>query len=72
MSKSYAFTQPMPVSGIVDRALSTSFIAVLPREEQDVVRSKITRIVEGEPALRGRDVVAFPYVTELYVFEKTA
>ncbi len=71
-SKSYAFTQPMPVSGIVDRALSTSFIAVLPREEQDVVRSKITRIVEGEPELRGRDVVAFPYVTELYVFEKTA
>jgi hypothetical protein len=60
----------MPVSGIVDRALSTSFIAVLPREEQDVVRARIERIVEGTPELRGKEMVDFPYLTELYLFER--
>jgi SAM-dependent methyltransferase len=69
-SKSYPFTQPMPVSGIVDRALSTSFIAVLPRAEQDVVRARIERIIEDTPELRGKETIEFPYVTELYVFGK--
>ncbi len=39
LSKSYPFTQPMPPSGIVDRALSTSFIALLPQSEQDGLES---------------------------------
>jgi SAM-dependent methyltransferase len=69
-SKSYPFTQPMPASGIVDRALSTSFIAVLPREEQDIVRAKVMRIIEREPLLAAKDTVQFPYVTELHVFKK--
>jgi SAM-dependent methyltransferase len=69
-SKSFPFSQPRPVSGIVDRALSTSFIAVLPREEQDVVRARIERIVEGTPELRGKEMVDFPYLTELYLFER--
>lgn len=69
-SKSYPFSQPMPPSGIVDRALSTSFIAVLPREEQDLVRAKIERVIQNDPALIGRDVVAFPYVTEMHIFLK--
>jgi SAM-dependent methyltransferase len=69
-SRSYPFTQPMPAGGIVDRALSTSFIAVLPRKEQDTVRAKVTAIIAGEPALAGQDPIQFPYVTELYVFRK--
>jgi SAM-dependent methyltransferase len=69
-SKSYPFTQAMPASGIVDRALSTSFIAVLPREEQDIVRAKVMRIIEREPLLAAKDTVQFPYVTELHVFKK--
>ena len=66
-SRSYPFAQAMPASAIVDRALSTSFIAALSRDEQDVVRRKITRIVESEPSL-AQDPVAFPYLTELYLF----
>jgi hypothetical protein len=71
-SKNYPFSQPMPIKGIVDRALSTSFIAVLPRDEQDLVRGKIERMIESHPALIGRDMVAFPYVTEMHLFLKQA
>jgi hypothetical protein len=60
----------MPPKGIVDRALSTSFIAALPCEEQDLVRGKIERMIESHPALIGRDMVAFPYVTEMHLFLK--
>ena len=69
-SSSYPFTQPMPPGGIVDRALSTSFIAVLPQDEQDVVRAKILGIVDREPLLRGKKSIEFPYVTELHLFRK--
>ena len=69
-SKSYPFSQPMPPSGIVDRALSTSFIAVLPSEEQDRVRAKVESVIQNAPALIGRELVAFPYVTELHLFGK--
>ena len=69
-SRCYPFTQPMPPGGIVDRALSTSFIAVLPPSEQEIVRSNVTRIIEGEPQLAGKDAIEFPYLTELYLFRK--
>ena len=69
-SRRYPFTQPTPPGGIIDRALSTSFIAALPDAEQDIVRARIRRIIDGEPLLAGRDAVAFPYVTELHLFGK--
>lgn len=69
-SCSFPYTQPMPASGIVDRALSTSFIAALPAAEQEVVRQRIGRVVADEPALAGRARIEFPYVTELYLFRK--
>jgi len=69
-SRSYPFSQPMPATGIVDRALSTSFVAVLPEHEQNIVRAKVKGIVESEPLLSDRDVIEFPYVTELHLFGK--
>ncbi len=69
-SKKLPFSQPMPATAIVDRALSTSFITVLPEDEQDVVRAKIRSVIEWEPLLRDRDVIEFPYVTELHLFAK--
>jgi len=69
-NKSYPFSQPMPIGGIMARALSTSFIAALPEDEQKVVRKKVEGVIEREPALTGQDVIAFPYVTELYLFGK--
>jgi SAM-dependent methyltransferase len=67
-SRSWPFAQEMAARTIVDRALSTSFIAALPVAEQEVVREKIASIVAAEPSL-ARDPVEFPYVTELYLFD---
>ena len=71
-SRSYPFSQPMPATGIVDRALSTSFITLMPEHEQNVVRAKVESIIEQDPLLSGRDVIEFPYVTELHLFRKQA
>jgi SAM-dependent methyltransferase len=69
-SRSYPFSQSVPANGIVDRALSTSFIAVLPEDEQNIVRTKVQSIIERFPLLSGRDAIEFPYVTELHLFGK--
>ena len=71
-SRSYPFAQPMGVSGIADRALSTSFIAALPKTEQDVVSERIAGLVESEVSLKGHTHVEFPYVTQVYLFRKRA
>ena len=71
-SRSYPFAQPMAVSGIADRALSTSFIAALPKTEQDVVSERIAGLVESEVSLKGHTHVEFPYVTQVYLFRKRA
>ena len=67
-SWSLPFTQQMPASGIVDRALSASVIAKLPPDELKIARAKVQGIIDNEPLLAGRGLVEFPYVTELYVF----
>jgi hypothetical protein len=69
-TRGYPFSQPMPPSAIVDRALSTSFVAALPGGEQDLIRQQVAAIIDRDPMLAGRDVIAFPYVTELYLFAK--
>jgi SAM-dependent methyltransferase len=69
-SRSYPFSQPVPATGIVDRALSTSFIAVLPEDEQNIVRAKVRSLIERYPLLSDNDAIEFPYVTELHLFGK--
>lgn len=48
---------------IVDRLMSVSFIAALPAAEQDSVRARLRALAATHPALRGRDVIDFPYET---------
>jgi SAM-dependent methyltransferase len=69
-SRSYPFSQPVPATGIVDRALSTSFIAVLPEDEQNIVRAKVRNLIERYPLLSDNNAIEFPYVTELHLFGK--
>ena len=60
----------MPATGIVDRALSTSFITVLSGGVQKILRTKIESLIERDALLSDRDVIEFPYVTELHLFGK--
>lgn len=51
---------------LVDRALSTSFIATLPEPEQERVSARIHALTEHHPALQGNTPFALPYRTEIY------
>ncbi len=51
---------------IVDRVLSTSFIAALPAAERERVAARVRVLIAETPALRGRDHVAFPYQLAVY------
>lgn len=64
-SGSYPFSQPMPLTGIVDRALSTSFVAALPKDEQDRVRPQVESLIESDSLPADHAVIEFPYVAEM-------
>jgi SAM-dependent methyltransferase len=51
---------------IVERALSVSFIAALPTDEQARVADEIRALIAATPSLADRSTVAFPYVTHAH------
>ena len=55
-----------PARVIVERALSVSFIAALPADEQARVADEIRALIAATASLAGRATVAFPYVTRAY------
>jgi SAM-dependent methyltransferase len=55
-----------PERVIVDRALSVSFIAALPPEEQAKVAAQVRKLIARTPALAGKEEVSFPYETRAY------
>jgi SAM-dependent methyltransferase len=55
----------MPVDGIVDRVLSTSFIAALAQEEGETVRKEVIAIIGAHPELRQARKIRFLYVAKL-------
>ena len=61
-----------PERVVVDRILSTSFIAALPEDERAKVAERVRKIVDEAPELAGREIVAFPYATRAYVCERTS
>jgi SAM-dependent methyltransferase len=63
----YPFEHRMPPGGIVDRVLSSSFIAALPQAEQDAVRQEVLGVIAAYPELAGADEIGFPYVSRLYL-----
>lgn len=52
---------------IVNRVLSTSFIAALPAAGRDAVAAQVRQLIDDEPELAGRKIVAMPYRTMAYV-----
>jgi SAM-dependent methyltransferase len=55
-----------PERVIVDRVLSTSFIAALPEAERARFTDRVRALIAATPTLAGRAEVAFPYQTHAY------
>ena len=55
---------------LVDRALSVSFIAGLPKAEKTQVAHRVRDLLDQDPLTRGRDRIAFPYTTDVYFSRK--
>jgi hypothetical protein len=53
--------QELSRDGLVERALSTSFIAALPASERDAVAGRVRALVSTEP-------VGLAYTSELFVY----
>lgn len=59
-----------PERVIVDRVLSVSFIAALPRPTQYVVAARLRELIATTPELSGREEVTVPYQTVAYWCER--
>lgn len=70
LSKQYGFVQKVGRTGIHDRVFSTSFIAALAPAEQQRVRRAVDSIVAGDAAIRDADEIAFPYRSDLHLFQR--
>ena len=66
-ARDHPFSHRMRVDGIVDRVLSTSFIADLGEEERESVRKEVFAIIGAHPELRQAREIRFPYVAKLYL-----
>ncbi|AGH49225.1 methyltransferase [Sphingomonas sp. MM-1] len=55
---------------VLDRTLSTSFIAALPPAGQEAVAARVRALIASTPALAGEET-AFPYETAAFAFRKT-
>jgi SAM-dependent methyltransferase len=59
-----------PEQVIVDRTLSTSFIAALPAAARHDLADSIRAIIAATPEIAGKDMVAFPYETAAFDCQK--
>lgn len=55
-----------PENVIINRTLSTSFIAALPENEKRKVRNQVLSVIENSPELKNQSQVTFPYETLAY------
>ncbi len=59
-----------PETVVVDRVASSSFIAALPADARECVLADVRTLLREHPATRDRDVIEFPYRTDVYVAER--
>jgi SAM-dependent methyltransferase len=58
--------QSLDRAGLVDRALSISYVAQLLPEQRDQLAERVRALWRDEPILAGSETVGLPYVTELF------
>jgi SAM-dependent methyltransferase len=59
-----------PEHVIIDRVLSTSFIAALPTTERNGVAARVRQLIATTPELAGKSEVTMPYVTAAFNCQK--
>ena len=60
-----------PVEQVVSkRLLSTSFIAALPKEQQQQLKQQFEQIIKNYTDKGVKDMINFPYITYVYIFKK--
>ena len=57
----FRLEQPLDVEALVDRVLSTSYIAARPVAEQDALAEEVRRLVDGRP-----EPLVLPYLTDVF------
>jgi SAM-dependent methyltransferase len=55
-----------PQQVIVDRILSTSFVAALPRPQQHIVAARLRDLIATTPSLNRREEITVPYQTVVF------
>jgi SAM-dependent methyltransferase len=61
-----------PEHVIIDRVLSTSFIAALPPAQRIRIAAQLRQLIANTPDLTGKSKVTMPYVTAAYICQKVA
>lgn len=70
--REFSHVQRAPPETIVDRALSVSFIGVLPAAVQAQVAEEVRRLLARSPETAGRAIVDLPYRTDVFVAHRAA
>lgn len=64
--REFTHVQRAPTETIVDRALSVSFIGILPAEAQAKVAEEVRSLLARSPETAGRAEIELPYRTDVY------
>jgi hypothetical protein len=62
----FRIAQQMTTGGVCDRVASTSFVAAMPTGEREALLTQVRALTLGRD-----EPFAFPYVTEVYVAERS-
>jgi SAM-dependent methyltransferase len=65
-TRSFPFEQALTRQQVLDRVLSTSFVATLAPSDRDAVADGVLALLEEDPNTAGRDVVRLPYRTDVH------
>ncbi len=68
--RAFPFSHSTRIDGIVARALSTSYISLLPEGEQERVRARIMALADRHAALRVVTEIPFPHVSLFYLLRR--
>jgi SAM-dependent methyltransferase len=70
--RSFVYGHRTTIDAVIDRVLSISFIATLPKGEQAGVADAMCVLLTSDPATAGREEIVFPYRTDVWACDRRA